>query len=535
MPISRETQKRHHPDGGASVSASPLILSKRTSRGGKTWLPVVLLLALACATGDGRRVRNELAEDTSPAASCEAAITPRVFLDDGQGRLFALPPLPLHATVEVSQARFERAMAGLAAGMSTPLRPLLPRLTLSWASPLSSGEQAALVSDYRDWCTRRPGDCLPLPDDGLFLEPDEKVDMALSFAVDGVWAGAHASVQDFLDPAQLYTAVITSLTMYLTLLVLPEPVSKFIVIALTAWMVAYLGTDTVQSLLDGWRQMRAEALRAHSFAQLRAAGERFGALIGAQTARVLVMLTTMALGSTSHAAMMRPPGPGLPALAELKAGASLMVLLRARAIALSEAGIIASFAPNALAMVSTGDGGGPRHDDNASRAAPVSDKYRIQSVESWRKPQFTEDGRIVPYKGSRSPSEPITNLGRNRAGQTITDGQRTIRFDENGFPAFKTKFETLLDGIHIGSRSRPGHYRAANQKLLQAIEADPALARELGLSRSSVEGLRSSFRAPDGYAWHHHQDVGRMQLVPDGEHLLANPHTGGMAIWGGGR
>lgn len=523
-------------DKGDRVSAPLLTRSRRPSRGGRVWLLVAILLTMACATDDGRRVRSGFAEDTSSVASCEAVNTPRVFLDDGQGRLFALPPLPRHGAVEVSQARFELAMARLAAGLSTPLSPLIPRLMLSWAPPLSSGEQAALVSDYRKWCTHRPGDCLPSPEEGLSLSPDEKVDMALSFAVDGVWAGAHSAVRDFLDPTQLYTGVITSLTMYLTLLVMPEPVPKAIVITLTAWMVAYLGMDTVRGLLDGWRQMRADALRAHSFAQLRAAGERFGVLIGAQTARVLVMLTTMALGSTSHAAMMRPPGPGLPALAELKAGASFLVLLRARAIALSEAGIIASFAPNALAMVSTGDGSGSRHDGEASRvAAPGADKHWFQSVESWRKPQFTEDGRIVPYKGSRNHPEPITNLGRNRAGQEVTDGQRTIRFDKDGFPEFKTKFETLLDDIHIGSRSRPGHYRAANQKLLQAIEADPALARELGLSRSSVEGLRSSFRAPDGYAWHHHQDVGRMQLVPDGDHLLANSHTGGMAIWGGGR
>ncbi|WP_395829020.1 HNH endonuclease [Archangium violaceum] len=359
--------------------------------------------------------------------------------------------------------------------------------------------------------------------------------MALSFAVDGVWAGAHDAVRDFLDPAQLYTAVITSLTTYLTLLVMPEPISKAIVIALTAWMVAYLGMDAVGSLLSGWWQLRAEALRAHSFDQLRETGKRFGELIGAQTARVLVMLATMALGSTSHAAMRGPPGPGLPALSGLEAGANLMVLLRARAVTLSDAGIIASFAPNALAMVSTDSDSGSRLGDESPSAAPGSNKNQIQSVESWRKPQILEDGRILPYKGSRSPPEPITNLGRNRAGQSVTDGHRTIRFDENGFPEFKTKFETVLDDIHIGSRSRPGHYRAANQKLLQAIEKDPALARELGLSRSNIESLRTSPRAPDGYAWHHHQDVGRMQLVPDADHLLANPHTGGMAIWGGGR
>jgi hypothetical protein len=169
-------------------------------------------------------------------------------------------------------------------------------------------------------------------------------------------------VQGFLDPAQLYIAVITSLSMYLTLIAMPEPVSKLIVLALTAWMVGYLGVDTVVSLLDGWRRMRAEALRARSFAQLRAAGERFGELVGAQTARVLVLLTTMALGSTSHAAMKGPPGPGLPALAELEGGASLLILLQARAAALSEAGIIASFAPNAMAMVSTSGRGGPHQD-----------------------------------------------------------------------------------------------------------------------------------------------------------------------------
>jgi hypothetical protein len=53
-----------------------------------------------------------------------------------------------------------------------------------------------------------------------------------------------------------------------------------------------MGMDTVLSLRDGWQRMRAEALQARSFTQLRAAGERFGELVGAQTARVLVLLTT---------------------------------------------------------------------------------------------------------------------------------------------------------------------------------------------------------------------------------------------------
>jgi hypothetical protein len=44
-----------------------------------------------------------------------------------------------------------------------------------------------------------------------------------------------------------------------------------------------------------------------------------------------------------------------------------------------------------------------------------------------------------------------------------------------------------------------------------------------------------STRPPNGYSWHHHQDVGKMQLVDIDEHQLAASHTGGMAIWGGGQ
>lgn len=39
---------------------------------------------------------------------------------------------------------------------------------------------------------------------------------------------------------------------------------------------------------------------------------------------------------------------------------------------------------------------------------------------------------------------------------------------------------------------------------------------------------------PEGCVWHHHQETGRMQLVEIEEHQTA-AHTGGKALWGGGR
>lgn len=113
-------------------------------------------------------------------------------------------------------------------------------------------------------------------------------------------------------------------------------------------------------------------------------------------------------------------------------------------------------------------------------------------------------------------------------------GEVSVRFDKNGFAEFDTRFEMVLDDGHIGSGRPDLHFKAANKRLYEAIQEDPALAAGLGLSAGDVARLPTMRRPPEGYTWHHHQDVGRMQLVSSQLHDLANPHTGGMAIWGGG-
>ncbi|ATB36178.1 hypothetical protein CYFUS_001592 [Cystobacter fuscus] len=66
---------------------------------------------------------------------------------------------------------------------------------------------------------------------------------------------------------------------------------------------------------------------------------------------------------------------------------------------------------------------------------------------------------MLPYKGTRQPPQPIAILGRNRTGKTVTNGRETVRFDKHGFAEFETKFETLIDDVHIGSSSHRMHYR----------------------------------------------------------------------------
>jgi hypothetical protein len=171
---------------------------------------------------------------------------------------------------------------------------------------------------------------------------------------------------------------------------------------------------------------------------------------------------------------------------------------------------------------------------NPPTASPNPNRHLLSSIEPWRKPRLTDDKRILPYGQTRQPASPIPNLGLNRAGKSISDGRHTISFDENGFPRFNARFEMLLGKEHLGTGNRQSHIKAANESLAKTIKKDPVLAKELGLVEKDVSALSNSHQAPTGYRWHHHQDVGRMQLVKFEEHRLATPHTGGMAIWGGG-
>jgi hypothetical protein len=444
--------------------------------------------------------------------------------------------------VEVSLAQFDAAMSRLVAELRLPSPPRQRLALLSYGRPGQQDEGAALTHSYHRWCERRgtPGDCLSLLGKELHLGPEARRTLALSISLQSVWDGAVGVWADMVDPVALQSLVMSAMAGYLVMLAFPNPVTQAAAISFGCFMVAYLGLDTVWSLLEGFRQLELETQRARTFAEVREAGERFGRVMGEQVGRLLVMLATAALGSTTNLLMK---GPGLPGYAQAAARARTQMSLnlsevgQVRQVLVGQASFTLTLAPGALAMASQGtSGGGNTNNPSQTAQANAPSKYRLKEkdIESWRKPQFTPDGKIIPFKNTRQSPKPIPSLGRDRAGQTITDGKNTIRFDKDGFPEFNCRYETILDDVHIGSGNRSSHQRAANQRLFRAIEKDPGLSRELGLTREDISALRESSQPPNGYTWHHHQDVGRMQLIPVGEHQLSVPHTGGMAIWGGG-
>lgn len=122
---------------------------------------------------------------------------------------------------------------------------------------------------------------------------------------------------------------------------------------------------------------------------------------------------------------------------------------------------------------------------------------------------------------------------------TYTRDGNSVTYDRNGFPMFEAKADLYLSPSAINSGSDTAHFREANRMLGDALRADPGLAQRIGLNDDQVAFLTQANpagRSPPDLTWHHHQDTGRIQLVPSAVHdRFSGGHTGGMRIWGGGR
>ncbi|NRD59848.1 hypothetical protein HQQ75_42925, partial [Corallococcus exiguus] len=181
--------------------------------------------------------------------------------------------------------------------------------------------------------------------------------MALSFALDTVWEGVADAVAELMDPAALRTLVTAMIGTAMVMLVAPEPVSKLIAVALTASLIAYLGTGPVWNLGQAFLRLMDESRDARDEAALKEAGHRFGRTLGDNGARVLVIVAMTALGGRNAMAAQGPRIPGFPQAAlraEVEGGFQLSRALagEVRSISVSSAGVLnVTLAPTAVAAV----------------------------------------------------------------------------------------------------------------------------------------------------------------------------------------
>lgn len=104
-----------------------------------------------------------------------------------------------------------------------------------------------------------------------------------------------------------------------------------------------------------------------------------------------------------------------------------------------------------------------------------------------------------------------------------------VVFDHKGFPIFDdiAKYDTCLDQKAFYATDRIGQMRMATRDLREQINSGKICRSQF--SPEQLKAIQSGKSKIPGYTWHHHQDSGRMQLVPKGKHNEAR-HIDGDAM-----
>ncbi|MDY7226206.1 hypothetical protein [Hyalangium rubrum] len=227
-----------------------------------------------------------------------------------------------------------------------------------WAVPLPERpigvkrDVARMTRDYQSLCLKEHGesDCLGLLKDGPLLEGEDFYALGMGLALGSVLGEMKQSLRELADWRALLSTVLWAATTYLLLWVIPEPLTKALAAVTTLALLAWLGAETVGSLLMGWVDMVGQVDRASSFEQVRQAGERYGQVMGRNAARVLVLVVAAALGGGAGKLVTRlPQVPGF-ARAAVQAEARVGVELSTAAAQVESVGFSAERSFSILRM-----------------------------------------------------------------------------------------------------------------------------------------------------------------------------------------
>ena len=336
-----------------------------------------------------------------------------VRLDTGQTDTLVFTPRSGTKPVTLGNGEFEEAVSKLARDVRPPTRPqeaarrLFEMAARSGSysyetssrriTPLKPGEhlegqstnpEVELTRDYLRWCERtgRPGDCLRLLTESPTINGDGRFALALALAKGAVLDEMLEAFKDMADPHAMVAAVLWTWTTYMLLVSIPDvTISKGIAAVMTATIISYVGVDTFWGLVVGFKRLMNEADRATTFNELRAAGERYGKLMGRNAARAFAMLAMAAIGNTAPglaAKVPKLPGSMQAAVqAETQVGIRLAAVGEVTTVAVSAETVTIALAPSAVAMTARGTGDGDARGSGAaahdgSSKAELKDVYR---------------------------------------------------------------------------------------------------------------------------------------------------------------
>ncbi|MCY1017924.1 hypothetical protein [Pyxidicoccus sp. MSG2] len=211
-------------------------------------------------------------------------------------------------------------------------------------SGTASRAEAELTREYLRWCQRTQGggDCLRLLVDGPTVRGDDRYALALAISLGSVMAETTQALKGMVQPSAVLALLVWTAVVYLLLWALPDPLSKSIAAGMTVLLLGWLGVDTLWSLMRGWVRLVEDADRASTFDELSEAGEKFGRVMGENTARVLVMVATAALGgAVPKLTKLMPKLPGFTQAAvqaEAQGGLRLASVAEVESVAASSEG-----------------------------------------------------------------------------------------------------------------------------------------------------------------------------------------------------
>ncbi|WP_426133455.1 filamentous hemagglutinin N-terminal domain-containing protein [Pseudomonas sp. PWP3-1b2] len=149
--------------------------------------------------------------------------------------------------------------------------------------------------------------------------------------------------------------------------------------------------------------------------------------------------------------------------------------------------------------------------DSRNIREELGDKYGADNVLS----------TTVPPSGM-----PNVKLAGMHKDIVLPDGSNArVVFDNKGFPIFDdiTKFDTHINISEFRAASYEGQLRMATRDLRTQI--DSGAVPSSAFTDVQLKAIRGGQDKIPGYTWHHHQDTGRMQLVPEVFHNGAR-HVG---------
>lgn len=162
------------------------------------------------------------------------------------------------------------------------------------------------------------------------------------------------------------------------------------------------------------------------------------------------------------------------------------------------------------------------------------DKQCLKDMLRWSDKQIEkckiyEDG-VIYYRTDREDLEGKTSEnGVPYERKMVEINEMTV---EGVFPVFNSVFDAQLpEGLL--KASNPKQFNECNRQLKEGIINDAGL--EKGFTEDQLEDIENG-DTPEGYTWHHNEEVGKMQLVKTEDHDRTQggaAHTGGKALWGG--